>query len=169
MSLTKQPHIKTPLPSATPFKTAYGEKIRVALSFPENSRWTKQSFRDECDINNVMGRYMSTGEMPVINQQAPQYLDVSGLDYQHAMEFVAGAQSLFNEMPSDIRNRFGNDPALFLDFCNDEKNRPEMAEMGLLSDAATYAYMEASNTPEKPLKSPETATPENPVKTGSGQ
>lgn len=128
--------------SDTKFKSAYGPKLRVALSFPENSRWTKQSFRDECDINNVMGRYLSSGEMPVINQTAPQYLDVTGYDYQTAMQLVAGAQSLFEEVPSAIRNRFQNDPAAFLDFCSDEKNRAEMAEMGLLSVPSDHPGIE---------------------------
>lgn len=169
MSLTKQPKIKPSIPTDTPFRTAYGEKLRVALSFPENSRWTKQSFKDECDINNVMNRYLSTGEMPVINQQAPQYLDVTGLDYQNAMEFVAGAQSLFNELPSLVRNKFANDPRLFLDFVSDEKNRPEMAEMGLLSDAATYAYMKASAEAKNAPKTAENQPAENPAKAGAGQ
>jgi len=82
-----------------------------------------------------MARYQSTGELPVINQSAPQYLDVSAAaDFQTSMEFVAGAQTLFQEMPSAIRNRFGNDPREFLDFCSQEKNRPELAEMGLLKE-----------------------------------
>lgn len=158
MSLTKQPHIKKPLPSDTPFKTAYGEKVRVAISFAENSRWTKQSFRDECDINNVMARYQSSGELPAINQTAPQYLDVTGLDYQQAMETVAGAQSLFNDMPSSIRNRFQNDPSLFLDFCSDERNRDEMAQLGLLREAEPVPIAPATPT-AKPRPEPVPATP----------
>jgi len=169
MSLTKQPQIKKPHPSAINFKTAYGEKSRVALTFPENSRWTKQSFKDECDVNTIMNRYLATGEMPVINQQAPQYLDVTAIDYQEAMEFVAGAQSLFNELPSQVRNRFQNDPAAFLDFCGNEKNRPEMAEMGLLSDAATYAYMAGSTAQKETLKTPEIGSGENSPDLGAGQ
>jgi len=165
-------HSKNPLKiqSETKFKSAYGPKLRVALSFPENSRWTKQSFKDECDINNVMGRYLTSGEMPLINQQAPQYLDVTGYDYQSAMELVAGAQSLFEEIPSDIRNRFQNDPAQFLDFCSNPKNREEMAEMGLLSVPNTHpgipASPEAKKSPHgRPEPLPESApmTGENPL------
>lgn len=144
------------------FKTAYGPKLRVALSFPENSRWTKQSFKDECDINNVMGRYLSNGEIPQINQTAPQYLDVTGYDYQSAMELVAGAQSLFEEVPSNIRNRFQNDPAQFLDFCSNEKNREEMAQMGLLSVPNQHPGLGPTPEPKKastgrPEPLPETA------------
>ena len=54
------------------------------------------------------------------------------------MQFVAGAQTLFNEMPSSIRNRFSNDPAHFLDFCSNENNRAEMHEMGLLKPQSEW-------------------------------
>lgn len=116
----------------TLFQSAYSQKPRVSLSFPENSPWTKQSHKDECDINQIMSRYMATGELPNIAERAPQYLDVTGLEFQASMDFIAGANTLFHEMPSAIRNRFDNSPALFLDFCSQEKNRPELAEMGLL-------------------------------------
>lgn len=119
-------------PQSTLFSSAYSIKSRVCLSFPENSRWTKQSEKDSCDINLIMNRYMATGELPNIAERAPQYLDTTGIEYQSAMDFIAGANTLFHEMPSAVRNRFENDPALFLDFCSHEKNRPELAEMGLL-------------------------------------
>ena len=114
-------------------RSDFSPRESVSIVFPESSRWTKQSFKDECDVNTIMARYQFTGEMPVLNQQAPQYLDATGYDYQSAMEFVAGAKSLFGDLPSELRNRFNNDPALFLDFCSQEKNRPEMAELGLLA------------------------------------
>jgi phage internal scaffolding protein len=118
--------------SSTQFLSAYSLKPRVCLSFEENSRWTKQSEKDSCDINLIMSRYMATGELPNIAERAPQYLDATGFEFQSAMDFVAGANTLFYEMPSAVRNRFDNDPAAFLDFCSHEKNRPELAEMGLL-------------------------------------
>jgi len=110
----------------------YSPKKRLTISFPANSPYTKQEFKNECDINVLMSKYQNSGELPVLNQMAPQYLDVTGLEYQESMNFIAGAKSLFQEMPSSIRNRFENNPALFLDFCSAEKNRPEMAQMGLL-------------------------------------
>nr|QJB19032.1 MAG: internal scaffolding protein [Microvirus sp.] len=113
-------------------KANYTQKTRIQLSFPENSRWTKQSFRDECDINRIMSRYQDTGQLPNVNELPPQYLDATAFDYQEHMQFIAGAQSMFEELPSALRNRFQNDPGEFLDFCSNEKNRPELAEMGLL-------------------------------------
>jgi len=117
-------------------KSAYSQKERVRLTFPQHSRWTKQSFKDECDINVLMNRYLSTGQLPNINERAPQYLDTSGYEFQDAMQFVAEASSLFEELPSAIRTRFENDPAEFLNFTSNPENRDEMRSMGLLRDDA---------------------------------
>jgi len=132
-------------------KSEFSPKLKVAITFPSTSRWTKQSFKDECDINTIMRRYQSSGEIPNINQQAPQYLDATGFDYQEAMQFVAGAQSLFMDLPSEIRNRFNNDPAAFLDFTSQEKNRPEMAEMGLLNPPMLPPIVPGAFDSSKPL------------------
>lgn len=143
-------------------KSAYGPKTREQIGFPDNSRWTKQSFKDECDINNVMNRYLSTGEVPVLNERAPQYLDVTGIEFQEKMEFIAGAKTLFQELPSSIRNRFQNDPAQFLDFCSQKKNRPEMAEMGLLSDEAAAVYINPPPLSPEPPTAPKSAPESKP-------
>ncbi|AXH74858.1 MAG: internal scaffolding protein [Microviridae sp.] len=113
-------------------KSKYSTKLKISLIFPENSEYTKQEFKDECDINVLMAQYMSTGVMPNLNERSPQYLDCTGMDFQESMNFVAGAQSIFNDLPSTLRNRFNNDPAEFLDFVHNPANKAEMAELGLL-------------------------------------
>lgn len=155
----------TPLHSTTPFITAYSPKLKTAICFPEQSPHTKQSFKDECDINTIMARYMSTGQLPDLALANPQYFDASGADFQQSMEFVAGAQSLFAELPSQVRNRFGNDPAAFLDFCSHDKNRPELAEMGLLRPNAHVPGVEPTPEPKtapkgsKPVSAPAPEAP----------
>jgi len=130
--MSSNPNNPRPVIESTNFKSNYSQKTRVQLTFPENSRWTKQSFKDECDINRIMARYQDTGQLPNVNEMPAQYLDATAFDYQMHMQFIAGAQSMFEELPSALRNRFQNDPGEFLDFCSNEKNRPELAEMGLL-------------------------------------
>lgn len=127
----KNPRILTP--PENQLYSNYSTKLRVRLSFPEDSLHTKQEFKDECDVNVILRRYQQTGELPALNERAPQFLDVSApMDFQTSMQYVAEANSLFNELPSHIRNRFLNDPAQFLAFCSDERNHLEMAKMGLL-------------------------------------
>jgi len=112
-------------------RSAYSVPFRVQITFTSEGK-TKQSFKDECDINRIMDRFKATGELPNVNQMPPQYLDVTEMDFQEHQNFIAGANSMFNELPSAIRAKFENSPAKFLDFCSHEKNRPELQEMGLL-------------------------------------
>jgi len=127
--MSKQP--RKLQPQNTPFKDAYSVKPRVQLHFKGESR-TKQSFKDECDVNRIVARFQATGQLPNINEIPPQYLDVTEMDFQAHQNFIAEAQTMFQELPSAIRTKFENSPAKFLDFVSHEKNRPELAEMGLL-------------------------------------
>lgn len=127
----------------TPFQAVRQPTVDVSLKFPRDSRWTKQCFKDEADINTLMARYLSTGEMPVINQVAPQYLDVTGVDFHAMQNQVVEARELFMQLPSALRTRFANDPGAFLDYCADPASRPEMIKLGLIrSDASPIPQAE---------------------------
>jgi hypothetical protein len=47
------------------------------------------------------------------------------------MNAIRAGDDAFAELPSDIRERFNNDPAEFVDFCLDEANNEEAANLGL--------------------------------------
>lgn len=117
------------------FVTPYGPKLRVSMDFTDQPSLTKQSFKNECDINVIMAQYLKTGVIDFAQKHAPRYGDATGADFQDAMLIVAESRSMFNDLPANLRNRFNNDPALFLDFVHDEANREEMAELGLLKPA----------------------------------
>lgn len=138
-------------PKNTPFRDGYSHPVRFQQHFHGESR-TKQSFKDECDVNRIVARFQATGQLPNINQLPPQYLDVTELDFQAHQTFIAEAQSMFSELPSALRSKFENSPAKFLDFCSNEKNRPELAELGLLRPIAE---------PVIPMPTPNLSTAQN--------
>lgn len=109
----------------------FSKKPRVLVTFSQPSL-TKQSFKDECDINRILARYQATGQIPNINALPPEFLDVTGMDFQEHQNFMLEAKGMFDAMPSSLRARFHNSPALFLDFCSNPENRQEMAQIGLL-------------------------------------
>lgn len=147
--MSYDPENRTPyIESSSPFFSAYSVKIKQPIVFEENSPYTRQEFKDEADINTIMAQYMRTGELPKINEVAPQYLDVTDMDFQTHMNAIREAQELFDALPSQVRNRFQNDPGEFIDFCGDSNNRPELARMGLLSTEATQAILAPSSPPE---------------------
>ena len=76
----------------------------------------KQSFKDECDINNIVARYEKTGVLTHLNASQATYADVSELSgYQDALDKVEAARKLFMGLPSELRAQFDNDPAKYLD------------------------------------------------------
>lgn len=130
----------------------YSKKLKLSLDFdPEQDR-TQQEFADECDINNIMARYQSTGLFDFVNKHVPQYGDVTGYEYMDMQNQIVAAKNMFADLPANIRDRFANDPAKFLDFFNDPANEHEAAKMGLLTPERTQAIL--TPTPE-PAKDPE--------------
>jgi len=109
---------------------------RVQLIIKKGNSRTKQAFKKDCDINMIMKRFkkvMNEDYLKMYNSYAGgQFLDVSQVtDYKTALEMVRSADDIFARLPAEVRKRFSNDAAVFLDFCADEKNKPEMVAMGL--------------------------------------
>jgi phage internal scaffolding protein len=101
------------------------------MSFPRETR-THQSFKDECDINAIVKKAISTGRLPELIKENPRYGDFSSpLSYHEAMNVVALANEQFAALPASTRSRFLNDPENFLAFTADPENLPEMVKMGL--------------------------------------
>lgn len=138
---------RTQLTQPERFIAAYTIKHDVSITFPPDSDVTDQSFKEECDINTIMARYQSTGEIPLLNDQQGQWLDVTGMDFQRHMDFIIDAQNLFDQLPSSIRDRFGNDPAAFLDFTSNDDNAVEIAKMGLLTEDAAERILRPKPVP----------------------
>lgn len=136
------------------FNSAYSSKKRVQLFCTTKGR-TKQSFKDECDINTIIRRFLKTGMLDYANKHEPRYGDTTGIEYTMAMQTVAAAKSIFNDLSAELRSRFENEPAKFLDFVNDEKNREEAQKLGLLKPVA--APIEQPATPPAP-EAPAAAT-----------
>lgn len=126
----------------------------VQIETGQNSR-TKQSFQDECDINQIMAKYQKTGAITHFNKHQQNYGIADGATFQEAMNLVCDAQEMFNDLPSSIRSRFGNDPAAFLDFVQNEENSDEMARLGLL-EQSREDVSGLTGTPEGEISEAET-------------
>lgn len=111
---------------------------------------TKQSFADECDINKIVERFLHTGQLPQ-NVSLPQFGDYSQtLDYQTALNLVIEAQDAFMQFPHDVRARFSNDPAQFLDFVNNPDNIDEAIKLGIFTKKLDISSSSDNNTPANP-------------------
>ena len=109
---------------------------RLPMYFDPDLGRTKQSFKDECNINKIMARFQKTGAIDHYMTYSPQYGDTTACGLHEAMNIVANAETMFEELPSSLRKKFHNDPAEFLEFVQDEKNLEEMRELGLAKKVA---------------------------------
>lgn len=106
---------------------------------------TQQHFKDECDINYLV-RHIND-----IPRPEPVYGDVSEYsDLQSAIDLVESGYERFNELPSQIRDDFGHDPAAFFRFANNPANYDYLVKNGL----ALKKEVEKSSNPT-PTTSPE--------------
>lgn len=99
---------------------------------------THQSFVAECDINNILKEYALSGQIRHISARAEQgtYADLpDSVDFQEALNIVMEGREAFASLPSQVRNRFHNNPAEFLEFMADPANQDEAIKLGLATDS----------------------------------
>lgn len=106
---------------------------------------TKQAFKDESDINNILKRYNVTGVLPDQSRAALAHFgDFTNVpSYDEALNTVIESQAAFMQLPAVMRQRFGNDPQHLLAFLSDENNREEAIKLGFV------------NPPQQPVPAPE--------------
>lgn len=114
------------------FKTRFNTKPREYAFTPTGDSLTQQQFKEECDVNNILAKYKKTGMLNHLNKHQANYGDFSDLnDYQTNLDKVMHAQNTFNELPSNIRSKFENDPGKLIDFLSKEENNEEAIKLGL--------------------------------------
>lgn len=96
---------------------------------------TKQAPAEDADVNNILKKYAQTGVITHTNPKQALYGDFSNAkSYQEALNGVLDAQEQFDALPSQIRERFKNNPAELLSFLDNQDNRDEAIELGLIID-----------------------------------
>lgn len=140
-----------------PFRTAYGSYNPKDYAYSDdNPSLTMQSFQKECDINEVMRKWEKTGQFPTLEKPSSRYEDISELgDYQSALNTVIAGQNAFDSLDANVRYRFSNDPANFVNFCQDPANADELVALGLAERpvlSESQLKMNNSSSFEEPSK-----------------
>lgn len=128
------------------FKTAFNA-TRVSERNDEPSM-TKQSFREETDINILASKYIRKDveytplqiaqQIAAVTQKPLAYGDVSNAtNLNDAMNVIAEIQDAFDVLPATIRQRFDNDPLSLVGFLENPANRAEAVKLGLLEELPT--------------------------------
>lgn len=98
---------------------------------------TKQSFKDECDINKLLVRAQKSGTLSHLQKYEKRYGDFADYDFmENTLKMTEGRQ-IFDALPSELRREFNQSPAAFFEFVNDPENKdliakklPALAEPG---------------------------------------
>lgn len=77
-------------------------------------------------IDRLLGGYLDH------NPQPGEFLDLTNLDYQEALETVAEAEQAFDELPIRLKQRFGT-PENFLQFLDNPQNFDEAVRLNLIN------------------------------------
>lgn len=110
----------------------YRPHPRVLANTGERSR-TKQAHKDECDINNIVAQYQRTGIIQHVHRARGTFEDLPDpISFQEGMNQVIQAQEAFAQLPSKVRDYFGNDPSRFLAAFEDPKQEDQLRAFGLI-------------------------------------
>lgn len=112
-------------------KSAYSKKSKVTLTCGPGL--TKQSHNPECDINQIMAKFLKTGLIEHRNTHAENYGFATSDDYHKSLNILHLANQMFDDLPSKARTKFKNDPAEFLDYVQNPDNEDSLYDLGLTS------------------------------------
>ncbi len=90
---------------------------------------TKQSFKDETDINQILKRAQKSGTISHLNKYEARYGDFSGFDFFEAQLKISQGAEMFAALPVELRREFNQSPAEFFDFVNDPSNKERLAKV----------------------------------------
>ena len=127
---------------------------------PKGKQKAQQQFKEDADINSIMRKFQKTGAIDHVAMHQPNYGLVGPQDLHTAMNIVAGANTMFEELPSTLREKFA-DASGFLEFVQDPNNDVEARELGLAlapeaqAKADEIAAEAANNPAPEPPPSPD--------------
>lgn len=158
-----RPHSRVFMPTGETHNPVTGEVI------PAPPSRTKQEFKDQCDINNIIKAFKLTGQINHIaaNAAKGRYEDLPDeVDFQTSLNTIRAASNAFESLPAKLRDRFGNDPTAFLAFLSDPENIEEATRLGILKkpEPAPTAAAGSGGTspPPAPPAAAAAASPEPP-------
>ncbi len=114
-----------------PARPKTGKRAETGFKSTGKSR-AKQSFRNETDINQILHRVTSGASLAHLKEHEGQYGDFSDFDeqtYEQMQNRIAGAKTIFFDLPAELRSEFDNNPGKFFGFVNDPANVDKLEEI----------------------------------------
>jgi len=133
-----------------------------------NDGRTKQSYKDECDINKIMQRFAQTNTISHLAKHQGQYGDFSEFDFHEQTRMLTKGREIFDDLPAEVRREFGQSPAAFFQYVNDPANADDLhTKIPGLAKPGDQLVKPLPNIGAEPASPPQ-ATPEQTSEPESG-
>ncbi len=90
---------------------------------------TKQSQRDECDINMLLERYQRDASLGHLEKYGGQYGNYADYDFENHVTKIAEMDTIFEQLPAEVKKDFGQSTNKFFEFVTNPENEDRLAEL----------------------------------------
>lgn len=91
---------------------------------------TKQSFKDDTDINKLLERSAKGDSLSHLAKHGAIYADFTDIDdLMTAHARLTRGIAIFNELPGEVRREFNQSPQAFFKYVNDPDNVDRLSEV----------------------------------------
>lgn len=103
--------------------------VGIRTSSTEPSK-TNPNYKDEVDVNNIINRFLKTGQLTHVSHQQMAYIDQSATppDLQSTIHFIKNQNELYQSLNKKSKNRFPT-IELFLEFAENPANQEELQQL----------------------------------------
>ncbi|AXL15177.1 internal scaffolding protein [Microviridae sp.] len=99
------------------------KKRPFSISFKGTTSLTKQSFREECDMNNIISKFHRTGELPLnFSNVEAQYGVAPTQDLKEALDTIQNLKNEFNDLSEKDKERFEGSYVKYAEFLDEFEN-----------------------------------------------
>lgn len=132
---------------------------------------TKQSYKDQCDINKLLERGAREGGLSHLQRHGARYADFADINWDSLQEQLAEGQQIFNELPAELKREFNQSPGEFFTYVTDPANAerlpeliPKIAERGRFFPRVNKPEVrkEPEPAPQDPEPAPQNPAPQEP-------
>lgn len=102
-----------------------------------------QSHADSVDINLIISRFIN-GDVSVLNKRTPMYFDATEMPrtYAEMYQKVIDAHNYFEQLPLDVREKFGHSPETFFALIGTDEWNDKMKDFLNLDDVLRETIVE---------------------------
>lgn len=125
---------------------------------------TKQSFKDQCDINKILKKAQIKGGLAHV-QKYPEasYGEFDqNADLFTARERIEKATKIFNELPAEVRREFDNDPLAFTAYAAKQPPGELIQKIPAIAEPGNY-FPNPVQRADAPSEAPQAANAPDPI------